>query len=178
MIAPGDRAQASSAAVAARADFCGPPRNGVVLWDVPLLDIPRQTSPAFKPTRAIAATHSPSAAPSPAMQQPKLLDHLREIRAFLTHPGVKEKVSASTQNQALSALLFLYRYLLGREVGDLGDVVRARKPRHLPTIMTGRRSKPVSNALTARNGGCEHNRDIQHALCIGGHGVRSPVDAL
>jgi len=42
-----------------------------------------------------------------------------EINAFLTHLAVKEKVSASTQNQALSALLFLYRHVLGREVGDL-----------------------------------------------------------
>ena len=52
-----------------------------------------------------------------------------EINAFLTHLAVKEKVSASTQNQALSALLFLYRHVIGREVGDLGEVVRARRPK-------------------------------------------------
>ena len=40
-----------------------------------------------------------------------------EINAFLTHLAVKEKVSASTQNQALSALLFVYRHVLGREIG-------------------------------------------------------------
>ncbi|MEE8587504.1 MAG: site-specific integrase, partial [Acidobacteriota bacterium] len=45
-----------------------------------------------------------------------------EINAFLTHLAVKDKVSASTQNQALSALLFLYSHVLRREVGDLGDV--------------------------------------------------------
>ena len=45
-----------------------------------------------------------------------------EINDFLTHLAVKEKVSASTQNQALSALLFLYRHVIGREVGDLGKV--------------------------------------------------------
>jgi len=39
-----------------------------------------------------------------------------EINAFLTHLATKEKVSASTQNQALAALLFLYRHVLGREV--------------------------------------------------------------
>ena len=49
-----------------------------------------------------------------------------EINAFLTHLAVNEKVSASTQNQALSALLFLYRCVLDREVGDLGDVIRAK----------------------------------------------------
>jgi hypothetical protein len=55
-----------------------------------------------------------------------------EINAFLTHLAVREKVSASTQNQALSALLFLYRHVIGREVGDLGEVIRARKPTRLP----------------------------------------------
>ena len=59
-----------------------------------------------------------------------------EINAFLTHLAVKEKVSASTQNQALSALLFLYRHVLGREIGDLGEVIRARKPKRLPVVMT------------------------------------------
>lgn len=44
-----------------------------------------------------------------------------EINAFLTHLAMKERVSASTQNQALSALLFLYRHVLGREVGELGS---------------------------------------------------------
>jgi integron integrase len=59
-----------------------------------------------------------------------------EINAFLTHLAVKEKVSASTQNQALSALLFIYRHVLGREIGDLGKVIRARKPTRLPVVMT------------------------------------------
>jgi hypothetical protein len=59
-----------------------------------------------------------------------------EINAFLTHLAVKEKVSASTQNQALSALLFLYRHVIGRGIGDLGEVIRARKPTRLPVVMT------------------------------------------
>ena len=59
-----------------------------------------------------------------------------EINAYLTHLAVKEKVSASTQNQALSALLFLYRYVLDRPIGDLGEVIRARKLRHMPVVMT------------------------------------------
>ena len=70
-----------------------------------------------------------------------------EINAFLSHLAIKEKVSASTQNQALSALLFLYRHVLGREVGDLGDVIRARKPRHLPVIMTREEVKAVLRCL-------------------------------
>jgi integron integrase len=66
-----------------------------------------------------------------------------EINAFLTHLAVKEKVSASTQNQALSALLFLYRHVIGREVGDLGEVIRARKPTRLPVVMTREEVKAV-----------------------------------
>lgn len=66
-----------------------------------------------------------------------------EINAFLTHLAVKGKVSASTQNQALSALLYLYRHVLGREIGDLGDVVRARKPKRLPVVMSREEVKSV-----------------------------------
>jgi integron integrase len=66
-----------------------------------------------------------------------------EINAFLTHLAVKEKVSASTQNQALSALLFLYRNVINREVGDLGKVIRARKPKRLPVVMTRDEIKAV-----------------------------------
>lgn len=66
-----------------------------------------------------------------------------EINAFLTHLAVKENVSASTQNQALSALLFLYRHVIGREVGDLGQVIRARRPRHVPVVMTRDEVKAV-----------------------------------
>jgi integron integrase len=71
-----------------------------------------------------------------------------EINDFLTHLAVKEKVSASTQNQALSALLFLYRHVLGREIGDLGEVVRARKPKRLPVVMTRDEVKAVLANLT------------------------------
>jgi len=70
-----------------------------------------------------------------------------EINAFLTHLAVKNKVSASTQNQALSALLFLYRHVIGREVGDLGDVIRARKPKRLPVVMTRDEVKAVLSNL-------------------------------
>lgn len=59
-----------------------------------------------------------------------------EINAFLTHLAVDEHVSASTQNQALSAILFLYRNVLGREVGDLGQVAHARTPKRLPVVLT------------------------------------------
>lgn len=60
----------------------------------------------------------------------------REINEFLTSLAVEQQVSSSTQTQALSALLFLYRRVLGREVGDLGGVIRARKPQRIPVVMT------------------------------------------
>ncbi|MBN1829035.1 MAG: integron integrase [Deltaproteobacteria bacterium] len=71
-----------------------------------------------------------------------------EINAFLTHLAVKEQVSASTQNQALCALLFLYRHVVGREIGDLGNVIRARKPVRLPVVMTRDEVKNVLRQLT------------------------------
>ena len=59
-----------------------------------------------------------------------------EISQFLTHLAVRQHVSASTQNQALSALLFLYREVLGREVAWLDDLVRAKRPKRLPVVLT------------------------------------------
>lgn len=66
-----------------------------------------------------------------------------EINAFLTHLAIKAKVSASTQNQALSAIRFLYRHVLGREVGDPGEVIRARRPKRLPVVLTREEVKAV-----------------------------------
>jgi integron integrase len=66
-----------------------------------------------------------------------------EINVFLTHLAIDDKVSASTQTQALSALLFLYRNVLGREVGALGGLVRARKSNRLPVVMTPDEVKAV-----------------------------------
>ena len=71
-----------------------------------------------------------------------------DINRFLTHLAVTEKVSASTQNQALAALLFLYRQVIGRDVGDLGEVIRARKPERLPVVMAREEVKAVLANLT------------------------------
>lgn len=58
-----------------------------------------------------------------------------DVNAFLTHLAVEGQVSASTQNQALSALLFLYRELLERDL-DLEGVIRAKRRPKLPVVMT------------------------------------------
>jgi integron integrase len=59
-----------------------------------------------------------------------------EVSEFLTALAVKDRVSASTQNQALGAILFLYREVLGQDLPWLGSVVRAKKPRRLPVVLT------------------------------------------
>ncbi|MDH4071206.1 MAG: integron integrase, partial [Ignavibacteria bacterium] len=70
-----------------------------------------------------------------------------EINAFLTHLAVEARVSASTQNQALAAVLFLYRHVIGRDVGEL-DVVRARRPVRLPVVMSREEVQEVLANLT------------------------------
>ena len=59
-----------------------------------------------------------------------------EIEAFLTHLAVKRNVAGATQNQALAALLFLYKEVLKVELPWLDGVVRAKKPVHLPVVLT------------------------------------------
>jgi integron integrase len=59
-----------------------------------------------------------------------------EINAFLTHLAVDENVAASTQNQALCAILFLYKHVLQQELDLCLDTVRAKRPRNLPTVLT------------------------------------------
>ena len=69
-----------------------------------------------------------------------------EIAEFLSHLAVDGNVAAATQNQALNAISFLYKRVLNRELGDLGPVVRAKKARKLPVVMT----RPEVMALLSR----------------------------
>jgi integron integrase len=59
----------------------------------------------------------------------------RHVAAFLSSLATAGRVSASTQNQALSALTFLYRVVLGQDLGDLPTMVRARQPERLPVVL-------------------------------------------
>ena len=59
-----------------------------------------------------------------------------EINAFVTHLAVDGPVGASTQTQALSALLFLYRHVLRQDLPDLDTVIRAKRPGRRPTVLT------------------------------------------
>jgi integron integrase len=71
-----------------------------------------------------------------------------EVRAFLSHLAVEHHVAASTQNQALSALLFLYTTVLEQPLGDLGAVVRARRPKRLPLVLTPAEVRTVLSHLS------------------------------
>jgi integron integrase len=76
----------------------------------------------------------------------------RELSGFLSHLAVAGKVSASTQNQALSALLFLYRDVLGRELAWMDEIVRAKRPQRLPVVL----SRDEVAALLGELTGVEH----------------------
>jgi len=70
-----------------------------------------------------------------------------EVNAFLTWLATEQKVSASTQNQALGGLLFLYRYVLEDPLPWLNDVVRASRPARLPVVLTPEEVRAVLSRL-------------------------------
>jgi integron integrase len=71
-----------------------------------------------------------------------------EVEAFLTHLAVEGNVAASTQNQAFSALLFLYREVLKVEFDAPLDSVRAKKPARLPVVLTRAEAQQVLEGMT------------------------------
>lgn len=71
-----------------------------------------------------------------------------EVEAFLTHLAVHGNVAASTQNQALSALLFLYREVLKKDWPRPMAALRARKPKRLPTVLTKEEVRQVLRSLS------------------------------
>jgi len=70
------------------------------------------------------------------------------VTAFLSHLAVRRGVGASTQNQALAALIFLYREVLGRDLPWLAGIVRAKRPTRLPAVLTRTEAHAVLNAMT------------------------------
>jgi integron integrase len=75
----------------------------------------------------------------------------QHIKRFLTHLAVNRKVASSTQNQALSALVFLYREVLKIQLGDLGDIVWAKRPSKLPVVFTREEVKQILLQLDGTN---------------------------
>jgi integron integrase len=79
-------------------------------------------------------------------RDPNLLE-ANDMKKYLTHLAVHGRVSASTQNQAFNALLFLYRYILHMEVDDLTSVARAKRKMNLPTVLSREEVKKLLSFL-------------------------------
>lgn len=73
----------------------------------------------------------------------------KEISQYISHLATDQKVVASTQNQALNAIVFLYKHVLQIDLGDFGHMERAKRPERLPTVMT---KAEVSRILAAMSG--------------------------
>jgi integron integrase len=72
----------------------------------------------------------------------------KDVNRFLTSLAVDENVAASTQNQALSAILFLYEHVLDQPLDRIEGVVRARRPKRLPVVLTVDEVSRVMSQLT------------------------------
>jgi integron integrase len=82
------------------------------------------------------------------LQHPNQLEE-RDIVRFLNHLVQTRNVAASTQNQALCALVFLYQQVLKSDIGKLENLKRAKKPRHLPTVLS---EDEINKLLTGLEG--------------------------
>ena len=76
----------------------------------------------------------------------------REVESFLTDLAVRGRVAASTQTQALSALLFLYREVLGVELPWMENIRRAKRPERVPTVLTRDEARALLAEMTGVNG--------------------------
>jgi len=71
----------------------------------------------------------------------------QEITAFLTHLAVAKNVAGSTQNQALAAILFLYKQVLNQELQWMDGIVRAKRPAHIPEVLSPNEVKALLKQL-------------------------------
>jgi len=94
---------------------------------------------------------------------PRHLD-ATHVRAFLNHLACERQVAASTQNQALSALLFLYDKVLNVDLGPIDAIERAQRPRRLPVVLTRAEARAVLDRM--------HGTNRLVALLLYGAGLR------
>jgi integron integrase len=87
-----------------------------------------------------------------------------DVQRFLAHLAEHLKVSSSTQNQALNALVFLYRHVLHHELGDIGTIPHAIRPKRLPVVFTPAEARQVLALL--------HGTDHLMASLLYGTGLR------
>jgi len=74
-----------------------------------------------------------------------------DFKNFISHLALKQRVSASTQNQAFNAILFFFRYVLGKEAGNISDTVRAKRGQKLPVVFSVDEIKRLLDCLTGRD---------------------------
>lgn len=75
----------------------------------------------------------------------------KELSEFISYLAVKKNVAASTQNQALNAIVFLYKQVLNRELGDFGSMQRAKRPKRLPVMLTQDETDRVLTVMSGTN---------------------------
>ena len=75
-----------------------------------------------------------------------------EVREFLTHLAVKDRVAASTQNQALNGLVFLYGEVLGMAMGEFGVFARAARPERIPVVLSREEVRALLGKLAGTQG--------------------------
>ena len=83
-----------------------------------------------------------------------------DVKEYLTHLAVKQRVASSTQNQAFNALLFLFRHVLKKDFGDQRDVPRAKKSKYIPVVL----SRPEIDTIISH---LEYPFDIVVSLLYG-----------
>jgi site-specific recombinase XerD len=76
----------------------------------------------------------------------------QDIHRFLTVLVESERLSASSQTQALSAVLFLYRDVLHQDIGNIGDIPRAKQPARLPVVLSREECERWSGCCRVRRG--------------------------
>ena len=75
----------------------------------------------------------------------------QDVKDYLTHLALVRRVSSSTQNQAFNALLFLFREVLGKDLGDLSGTVRAKRGVRLPVVLSVDEVRQLLSCLSGRN---------------------------
>jgi len=95
----------------------------------------------------------PQPSPRPGGEREKVWRHPRElgaaeVRAYLSHLASARDVAVATQNQALNAIVFLYREVLGLELGAIGEIERPTRARKLPVVLTKEEVRRVLAVVT------------------------------